>query len=175
MSVSPVPPRMPAPARPPVRRKRPWQWWWVGAPVGALASMVLMGAIVGALGGSGASTPTPTASLESVTALTPSSSEEATGTTPTASPSEASLTWDDVEVESLTACELRGDKDYPYGFTVHSVLGELANEVRADNAGRFLKYTVTIKNAYGAKYDATMECTVGGNPTDPMVEDFYVY
>ncbi|MDR0854287.1 MAG: hypothetical protein LBN34_07950 [Clostridiales Family XIII bacterium] len=72
------------------------------------------------------------------------------------------------------ALSMYGDSQYPYGFKVHMITGMLAEEPFDDNTW-FLKANCTVKNQYGTKLDAVVECKVTGTSDNPEVLDFIVY
>lgn len=168
--MTPLQPDAPAPDPTPTAKPF-WKKWWVIT----LAALFVIGGIGSAL--DGGKNHSPAAPTPWFTQAAPSNLAASPSSPPPAGTTTATFGWDAsvVEADSVTACETRGKKDYPYGFKVKSVLGRQANELRPDSQGRFLKYMVTITNANGADYDATMECTVSGDPRSPSVESFFTY
>lgn len=78
------------------------------------------------------------------------------------------------DVTAITAMELYGEREYPFGFDPHVALGEIACEPYDENTW-FLKYEVTITNAFGAEYDTVVEARVSGSDDNPKIDYFYVY
>lgn len=72
-------------------------------------------------------------------------------------------------VESITACELYGKRQYS-DFKIHSVLGKIAQEVVDDDTW-FIKYTVDANG----RENLVMECSVTGTTDNPQVKNFIVY
>lgn len=72
-------------------------------------------------------------------------------------------------VESMTACEQYGKKNYP-NFKLHGIMGKIA-EYASDDDTWFLKYKV---DADGYE-NMTMECYVTGTSASPQIEKFVVY
>lgn len=72
-------------------------------------------------------------------------------------------------VESITACELYGKRQYS-DFKIHSVLGKIAQEVVDDDTW-FIKYTVDANG----RENLVMECSVTGTTESPQVKNFIVY
>lgn len=72
------------------------------------------------------------------------------------------------------AVEKYGDMQYPYGFKLHWMMGQLAQEPKDENTW-FLKATVTVKNQYGTKLDTVCEAYVSGTTDNPQVTEFLVY
>ena len=66
-----------------------------------------------------------------------------------------------------------GEYQYPYGFKCHWFL-DLINEEQYDDGSWYFKVGVTIKNAYGEKYDTVAEGIVYGTEIDSKVKDFYI-
>lgn len=78
-----------------------------------------------------------------------------------------------VAADSISACERYGKQMYPLGFKIHVVTGKIS-ETPTDN-GLTLVYKATITQRVGGKYDGTVECTVGGDPKNPTVEEFFFH
>lgn len=78
-----------------------------------------------------------------------------------------------VAADSISACERYGKQLYPLGFKIHVVTGKVS-ETPTDN-GLTLVYKATITQRVGGKYDGTVECTVGGDPKNPTVEEFFFH
>lgn len=73
------------------------------------------------------------------------------------------------------ACRDYGKSKYPYGFTVHYIMGVIAEEAE-DSDTWFLKATCDVTNEYGATArDRVVECRVTGTTNNPQVIDFTVY
>ena len=72
------------------------------------------------------------------------------------------------------AVEAYGETQYPYGFKLHWIMGQLAEEAKDENTW-FLKATATITNEYGAELETVCEADVTGTTTSPEVINFYVY
>lgn len=72
------------------------------------------------------------------------------------------------------AVEDYGDTQYPYGFKLHYIMGQLAQEPIDENTW-FLKATCTVENAYGNKSEMTCEAKVTGTTDNPSVIEFNVY
>lgn len=73
-----------------------------------------------------------------------------------------------------TAIEQYASEQYPYGFDPHWVLGKIAERAEDEDTW-FLKYEVTITNAFGASYDTTFEAYVSGTTESPVVDSLIVY
>lgn len=73
------------------------------------------------------------------------------------------------------ACERYGENQYRYGFTLHYILGVIAERYEAAEDEWFLKASATITNEYGADFSATVECSVTGSNDSPIVNEFLVY
>lgn|SRR5574344_1049534 len=72
-------------------------------------------------------------------------------------------------------CEQQFHKNYPWnGSKVHSMLGVYVNSKYLSDS-RIYKVKVTIANAYGASYDATMECVVQKSGEYIKITSFNVY
>lgn len=78
-----------------------------------------------------------------------------------------------VAADSISACERYGKQLYPLGFKIHVVTGKVS-ETPSDD-GLTLVYKATITQRVGGKYDGTVECTVGGDPKNPTVEEFFFH
>lgn len=78
--------------------------------------------------------------------------------------------------DTTSLCIERFDQTYPYkGSKVHSILGVISLDKSSDNS-RLYKVEVTIANAYGAEYKATMECNVvKSNDGAISIERFDIY
>jgi len=76
-------------------------------------------------------------------------------------------------IAAQIACDAYGEQLYPYGFDAHWIIGVYANEQRGEQW--FWKVDVTITNAFGAEYEAVMECFAGGTEDAAIVQDFLVY
>ncbi len=63
---------------------------------------------------------------------------------------------------------------YPYGFKIHTVKGLLGSEALDENTW-FLKYQVTITNAFNAEAKLVCEAKVTGTNDNPEIVDFLVY
>lgn len=74
---------------------------------------------------------------------------------------------------AIGACNERGDREFPYGFKPHWVLGLLADRIQNDQW--FLKVEADITNAYKAKLSMNVECYVTGTNEAPAVVDFLAY
>jgi len=72
------------------------------------------------------------------------------------------------------AVEAYGVTQYPYGFKLHWIMGQLAEEAKDENTW-FLKATVTITNEYGAELETVCEADVTGTTENPEVTNFYIY
>lgn len=72
------------------------------------------------------------------------------------------------------AVEAYGETQYPYGFELHWMMGQLAEEAKDENTW-FLKATATITNEYGAELETVCEADVKGTTVSPEVTNFYVY
>lgn len=78
--------------------------------------------------------------------------------------------------EAYTACQMYGERQYPYGFKIHGIIGKIAEEPIDNNTGWYFKYTVDVTNAFGATMkDKAMECKVHGTSASPNVDYFVVY
>ena len=78
-------------------------------------------------------------------------------------------------VDTAVGCENEFHSRYPYkGSTVHSILGVITNDPYNSNS-RLYKVGVTIQNAFGASYDATMECLVALKGSTLTIQTFNVY
>lgn len=71
------------------------------------------------------------------------------------------------------AFEKYGKTVFPYGFKCHWIANLLAEEQSKEGAWYF-KVGVTIKNAYGQKYDAIAEGIITGTTNSPKVEAFNI-
>lgn len=81
------------------------------------------------------------------------------------------------ETGTRELCERAFHQNYPFNdSTVHSILGVHALARTGDNQMVY-KVDVTVENAYGATYDAVMECVVSRDAgTDIIrIDSFYVY
>jgi hypothetical protein len=116
---------------------------------------------------------TVTLTVELETVLTPTPSDEAAA--PSAAPPAAANTtpsgldfgW------ASTACQQRGDQEFPYGFKGHTIVGLLAQEVQGDEI--YMKFEADITNGFGAERKANVECSVGGTNGAPQVTYFIAY
>lgn len=75
---------------------------------------------------------------------------------------------------AVTAVEAYGKAMYPYGFKIHTVKGLLGSEALDENTW-FLKYQVTITNAFNAEAKLVCEAKVTGTNDNPEIVDFLVY
>lgn len=75
--------------------------------------------------------------------------------------------------DSISACERYGKQMYPLGFKIHVVTGKIS-ETPSDD-GLTLVYKATVTQRVGGKYDGTVECTVGGDPKNPTVQEFFFH
>lgn len=75
---------------------------------------------------------------------------------------------------AVTAVEAYGKTMYPYGFKIHTVKGLLGSEALDENTW-FLKYQVTITNAFNAEAKLVCEAKVTGTNDNPEIVDFLVY
>lgn len=72
------------------------------------------------------------------------------------------------------ACEMHASQVFVYGYTLHWIVGKLAEKVRPDEI--FLKVQATVKNEYGTKVKGiNVECYVSGTNDSPVVTDFLFY
>lgn len=72
-------------------------------------------------------------------------------------------------------CEKAFHSKYPYnGSKVHSIMGVIVNDKYSADS-RLYKVEVTIQNAYGASYDAVMECVVQKTGEMIKITSFNVY
>lgn len=78
-----------------------------------------------------------------------------------------------VAADSISACERYGKQMYPLGFKIHVVTGKIS-ETPSDD-GLTLVYKATVTQRVGGKYDGTVECTVGGDPKNPTVQEFFFH
>ena len=72
------------------------------------------------------------------------------------------------------AAEDYGKTQYPYGFELHWMMGQLAQEAQDENTW-FLKAYATITNEYGTEYETVCEAHVTGTTNSPEISSFYVY
>ncbi len=75
---------------------------------------------------------------------------------------------------AVTAVETYGKAMYPYGFKIHTFNGFLGSEAVDENTW-FLKYEVTITNAFNAEARLVCEAKVTGTNDNPEIVDFMVY
>ena len=73
------------------------------------------------------------------------------------------------------ACEDYGAANYPFGFDLHFLIGQIAQQIDPTTDSWYLKAQVTITNAYNAKYETVAECTVHGTNKAPELTSFFVY
>ena len=66
-----------------------------------------------------------------------------------------------------------GEAAYPYGFKLHYLVGQLAQEAENKNTW-YLKAECTVTNEYGAKQKGTCEAEVTGTTDSPEVTAFNV-
>lgn len=80
------------------------------------------------------------------------------------------------EIETASLCDSAFHNRYPYKDSkVHSILGVIANTPQETDS-RLYKVEVTIQNAFGASYDAIMECVVKKvNSSTIQITNFNVY
>lgn len=77
------------------------------------------------------------------------------------------------ESAAIVACEEYGERQFPAGFKAH-MFSKTATP--ADNDTWFVRMTVDVTNAYGAKMkDRTCDCKVTGTTENPQVVEFTVY
>ena len=74
---------------------------------------------------------------------------------------------------AMTAMEQYGQSQYPYGFKLN-IWADNNQDVAEDENTWFLRYEVTITNAFGAEYKATACARVSGTTDSPYVEEFWV-
>lgn len=74
-----------------------------------------------------------------------------------------------------TACDQRGEQEFPYGFDAHWVLGLLATEYHADTDEWYFKVEADVTNENGAEQTINVECYVTGTEEAPVVTDFIAY
>ena len=72
------------------------------------------------------------------------------------------------------AVELYGKNEYPYGFKLKYVMGQLA-ETAEDDSTWFLKAECEVTNEFGTKGKFVCEARVTGTSEKPKVKDFKVY
>ncbi len=75
---------------------------------------------------------------------------------------------------AVAAVEAYGKAMYPYGFKVHTIKGLLGSEALDENTW-FLKYQVTITNAFNAEAKLVCEAKVTGTNDNPEIVDFLIY
>lgn len=75
---------------------------------------------------------------------------------------------------AVTTVETYGKAMYPYGFKIHTFNGFLGSEAVDENTW-FLKYEVTITNAFNAEARLVCEAKVIGTNDNPEIVDFMVY
>lgn len=83
----------------------------------------------------------------------------------------------EAKIDSATACqavENYGKEEYPYGFTLHYIMGAYSKTPVDENTW-FIKCDATIVNAFNAKQKVVCEANVSGTKESPVVTDFRVY
>lgn len=73
------------------------------------------------------------------------------------------------------ACERVGEDNFPYGFELHYILGQLAQTLDPATDSWYLKAEVSINNEYGATYETVAECNVTGSNEAPVVTNLFIY
>lgn len=108
-------------------------------------------------------TPTPTPAETE----TPESEPAETGQATTGGLKDDGTGW--------TACDQRGEQEFPYGFDAHWVLGLIASEYLPDSDEWYYKVEADVTNEYGAEQTVNVECYVTGTEDAPVVNDFICY
>ena len=73
-----------------------------------------------------------------------------------------------------TAAADYGKAEYPYGFKLHYMAGQLAQEA-VDEDTWYLKATCTVTNEYNATREMECEAKVTGTDSNPEVIEFDVH
>jgi hypothetical protein len=110
-----------------------------------------------------AATPTPTPTETETPESEPADTEQAT----TGGLKDDGTGW--------TACDQRGEQEFPYGFDAHWVLGLITNEYLPDSDEWYYKVEADVTNEYGAEQTVNVECYVTGTEEAPVVNDFIYY
>ena len=75
---------------------------------------------------------------------------------------------------ALSALEMYGKEQYPYGFRIHMIIGRLGEEVYDEDTW-FMKYKAKYKDWTGQWIECTCEGKIKGPESNPQVYDFMVY
>ena len=149
----------------------------IGVPVIAFGALIILGVATDAWHvhssadpvAAAANTSKATVSSPTPTATPPTTPEAAVAPAPVPTNQTASgLQW----LWAWTTCGTYGKQQFPYGYA-DSVGDIYTKQIQGDTW--WLKYQATVTNAYGAKRNIDVECTVGGSNDAPMVVDFISY
>ena len=78
------------------------------------------------------------------------------------------------EATAMTACQIYGRMEFPWGFENVSGLFKAELEVGARGNSQRVARNVVVTNGFGTKVQRRMECLVGGTDNNPVIEAFRV-